>query len=69
MSQVQTVKVMGMSCDHCRAAVEKALSSLPGVKEVTVDLAAGEAKIRSEGAIDAQAIRQAVQGAGYQVGA
>ncbi|HLS89436.1 MAG TPA: cation transporter [Sphingobacteriaceae bacterium] len=69
MSQVQTVKVIGMSCNHCRAAVEKALSGLPGVEEVNVDLEAGEAKIRSRAGVDDEAIRQAVQGAGYQVGA
>jgi copper chaperone len=30
-----------MTCEHCMAAVTKALQSLPGVSEVRVDLAGG----------------------------
>lgn len=32
--------VEGMSCGHCKAAVEKAVSALPGVELADVDLAA-----------------------------
>lgn len=31
--------VEGMSCGHCKAAVEKAVNALPGVKLADVDLA------------------------------
>lgn len=32
--------VEGMSCGHCKVAVEKAVSALPGVKFADVNLAA-----------------------------
>ena len=35
-----TIIVEGMSCGHCKNAVEKAVSSLPGVLCAEVDLAA-----------------------------
>jgi len=31
--------VDGMMCNHCKASVEKVLTAVPGVSEVTVDLA------------------------------
>jgi copper chaperone len=34
----KTLKVEGMSCDHCAKAVTKALSDLSGVTKVKVDL-------------------------------
>ena len=35
------IKVKGMSCEHCVAAVTKAVAGLPGVSNVEVDLASG----------------------------
>jgi len=32
------LKVDGMSCEHCKNAVTKAVSALPGVSSVDVDL-------------------------------
>lgn len=35
----QTVlKVEGMSCNHCVKAIEKAIGTLPGIENVSVDL-------------------------------
>ncbi len=33
-----TIKVNGMHCEHCKAAVEKAVSAIPGVKSAKVNL-------------------------------
>jgi copper chaperone len=33
-----TLHVNGMSCEHCKNAVTKAVSALPGVSSVDVDL-------------------------------
>lgn len=33
-----TLKVNGMSCEHCKAAVEKAVKNIPGVKSAVVNL-------------------------------
>lgn len=33
-----TIKVNGMNCEHCKAAVEKAVKAVPGVKNAKVNL-------------------------------
>lgn len=38
-----TITVTGMSCEHCRKAVTEAVSKVPGVTGVVVDLAGGSA--------------------------
>ena len=35
---MKTIQVKGMSCGHCKASVEKAMASVPGVADVRVDL-------------------------------
>ena len=35
------IKVEGMSCDHCVKAITKAVSALPGVGGVSIDLKTG----------------------------
>jgi copper chaperone len=57
--------IEGMSCGHCVAAVRKALSAVPGVKEVTeVDLERGRARI--EGNADPRRLIAAIEEEGYQ---
>jgi len=64
----ETLKVQGMSCNHCKMAVEKALKNLPGVSGVDVDLAAATVKISYDpGEVDRQKIAGAIDRAGYQV--
>ena len=43
---MRTVKVKGMSCQHCAKAVNKALSEIEGVADVKVDLSKGEVSLR-----------------------
>lgn len=38
-----TVKIKGMTCNHCVMAVTKALNEIEGIKDVKVDLEKGEA--------------------------
>ena len=38
----ETVIVGGMSCEHCKKAVENAVQALRGVMKAQVDLGAGE---------------------------
>jgi len=42
------LKITGMTCNHCRAAVHKALSGVGGARNVEVDLEAGTAVVRGE---------------------
>lgn len=55
--------VTGMNCNHCRASVEKAISSVAGVSGVSVDLASGRASV--EGTASADEIIAAVHAAGF----
>ena len=64
------LKVSGMSCGHCKNAVEKAVRGLPGVMAAEVDLEAGTLKLEFDAAKTALAqIKEAVDDAGYEVGA
>ncbi len=58
------VNVTGMTCGHCVAAVTRAVSALPGVQKVAVDLAAG--KVTVEGSPDRAAIQRAIAEEGYE---
>ena len=63
--ETMTIKIEGMMCMHCKAAVEKALQAVAGVETVEVSL---ENKCASvTGTADPAALRQAVIDAGYQV--
>lgn len=62
-----TVTVQGMTCDHCVQAVRSELSKLDGVTDVQVDLDSGEVAISSEGMLDDNAVRAAVDEAGYEL--
>lgn len=60
------IRVTGMSCQHCVAAVTRALESVPGVTGVRVDLESGLARVQGEA--EAAALERAVIDAGYGVG-
>jgi copper chaperone len=62
-----TIKIEGMSCQHCVAAVTKALESVDGVTNVRVDLGAGTATFDQTATVDAEAIRRAIEDAGYEL--
>ncbi len=61
-----TLKIEGMTCDHCVHSVQQALSSLPGVIRARVSLAQKEALVESEGPLDLSAAIKAVEEEGYQ---
>ncbi|MGP0100487.1 MAG: heavy-metal-associated domain-containing protein [Solirubrobacteraceae bacterium] len=64
----RTFNVTGMSCEHCVAAVSAEVGQLPGVSGVDVDLASG-AMVVSGGGVDGEAVRVAVEAAGYSLAA
>lgn len=63
----RAIKIKGMSCQHCVAAVKKALEGLQGVSKVQVDLEKGEARFDLEEGGSLDQVKSAVQEAGYQV--
>lgn len=62
------VKVDGMSCDNCAHRVANAFNAEDGMS-AEVDLAAGEALVRTKEPVEADALRAVVRNAGYGVGA
>ena len=58
------VVIEGMMCQHCRAHVDKALNGIPGAS-ATVDLDSKTAVVTGD--VSDEAIRAAVEEAGYQV--
>ncbi len=64
---MSTVKIKGMSCNHCVMAVQKALSGIDGVKNVHVDLQKGEATFDASASVDMNTVKEVIQKAGYQV--
>lgn len=57
------IKIEGMSCQHCKAAVEQALQDVLGVEGVDVSLDEGFAVVR--GNPNSEELVEAVKEAGY----
>ena len=65
MSSVK-IKIDGMKCEGCMAAVHEKLSQVRGVSRVVVDLDRGEARVEIEdGKVSAGELVEAVREAGY----
>lgn len=62
----KVIRIDGMSCGHCSATVEKALSALQGVSSVAVDLGAKTATLQSADVAD-DLLKKAVTDAGFTV--
>lgn len=62
-----TYSVSGMTCDHCVRAVESEVGKVPGVTSVSVDLAAGRVTLVSDDPLDPDAVRAAVEEAGFEL--
>lgn len=62
-AHTQEFKVSGMSCPHCKANVERAISALEGVESVEVDLKGGTASVTGD--IDPDKVIETVRMAGY----
>jgi uncharacterized membrane protein YraQ (UPF0718 family)/copper chaperone CopZ len=58
-------EVQGMTCKNCAAHVEKALRSLEGVREVSVELSTGRVEVSGE--VDTKVLMAAIAAAGYSV--
>jgi len=62
----KTFGVEGMSCGHCKAAVEKELNGLPGVERSDADFVRGTVEVAyDEERVTTEDIRRAVEEAGY----
>jgi copper chaperone len=64
---MKSIKIKGMSCQHCVMTVTKALGALDGVKDVKVDLKSGMATYEEVKAVDPKVVTAAIKKAGYEV--
>jgi copper chaperone len=60
--------VVGMTCSHCVASVREEVAEVGGVRDVDVDLDAGRLVVSGAG-FDDEAVKTAVEEAGYQLAA
>ncbi len=63
-----TIKVTGMSCQHCVNAVTKALNGIEGIQDVQVFLDKGEAQFAEDKPVSKEVIREALKKAGHDLG-
>jgi len=62
------LNVAGMSCDHCKMAVTKAVGALEGVEAVEVSLENNTASVEfEESKLALDTIKQAIEAQGYEV--
>ena len=59
------ITIKGMNCQHCVASVTQALSAIPGITEVKVDLQKGE--VTFSGNVEMGTVREAIQKIGFEV--
>lgn len=64
----KTIKIAGMTCMHCQMRVEKALKSVNGVNNVTVDFKAGLATLEVEPQVEELTLKNVIKEAGYKPG-
>lgn len=60
------LKVNGMTCGHCKAAVIESLKALDGVSSVDVNLDSKEVKVEGEN-LDLSKLKTAIEDIGFEV--
>lgn len=64
----ETIKVEGMSCEHCKHAVESALTNLDGVSTANVNLEEGNVKVDfDDNKVTTPNMHEAIEDQGYDV--
>ncbi|TJZ55903.1 heavy-metal-associated domain-containing protein [Streptomyces piniterrae] len=62
-----TYRVTGMTCGHCEKAVSSEISEIAGVSSVQATAATGLVTVTSTAPLDDEAVRAAVDEAGYEL--
>ena len=65
---MRTVRIKGMTCQHCVKTVKKALEEIDGIADVAVDLATGEVTFEETRPVDGDLMREKIKKAGYELG-
>ena len=65
--QLAVIRIEGMHCHRCEKAIQKALLAHPGVHEVEVDFASGQASVLFDrGSVSSAQLLESVTQAGYR---
>lgn len=64
---VRVMKIEGMMCGHCEAAVKKALEAVEGVESAEANHEKGEAVVRLNGSVSNETLAKAVRDEDYEV--
>lgn len=64
---MESLKIKGMSCQHCVGSVKKALEDIPGLSEVQVNLDKGEATFNNSN-VAREDIKTAISKIGFEPG-
>ncbi|GHV90338.1 mercuric reductase [Spirochaetia bacterium] len=62
-----TLKIDGMSCEHCVKHVKDALEEISGVSSAKVSLKDNSADVEHDATVTLAAMKEAVTEAGYEV--
>ena len=60
----KTIKVNGMTCNHCKANVQNNLSAIAGIENIEIDLESGKVKMTGD-SIDLAEVKNKVESIGY----
>jgi P-type Cu+ transporter len=61
------IRIEGMHCHRCEQSIQKALGSRPGVREVEVDFASGQASVLFDRTrVSVRELMESVNQAGYR---
>ena len=63
----KTMKIEGMMCGHCEAAVKKALEAVEGVESAVVSHTTGTAVVTTDGSVSDETLKAAVEAKDYTV--
>ena len=65
--QLAVIKIEGMHCHKCELSIQRALSAQPGVREVEVDFASGQASVLFDrNRVSVHQLMQTVVQSGYR---
>jgi copper chaperone len=68
MSTIEkTFTIQGMSCGGCVNSLTRVLKSVPGIEPIKIEV--GKAHLRLDEGVTSQAVRDAVERAGFEVSA
>lgn len=62
-----TLNVQGMTCQHCKQAVEGAVSGLNGVESAVVSLEANNVTVSHDEHVTVDQMKEAIEDQGYDV--